>query len=431
MKLYRSIIRVSIMIALTAWTVPAAAQQVPTVTLDEAIELALQVQPTVIQARGNMRVAQAARREAMGSWLPTLSGNSSFSRNSSNRFNQATQTFLSAPASNSYSAGLTASLQLFDGFRRSAASRSAGADAVSADADLVAARFDVVLQTKQAFFNAVAGEELVHVAQTRIQRAEEQLKISKEKLAVGSATRSDTLRGTVELANARLQLLNAETQLSNAHASLSRLIGYDGQVRTVSDSALFVLAPLDTIYIREEVLQGSPSVLAADAAARAAGAQVAVSRAQYFPTVNASYSPSWSGSDLGQLRSSWSLRLTMNWALFNGFSRESNMARAAASRDAAAARVEDARRMAMARLTQDLAALTSAQVRIGIAETSLAAADEDLRVQRERYRLGAATLFEVLTTQQSLDQAAVDRVQARLDFLIARAQLEALLGREL
>lgn len=410
----------------------AAAQQTPaTVTLEEAIELALRVQPSVVQARGDVRSAQAARREAIGSWLPSLSGNSSFSRNSSNRFNPQTQTFVSAPASNSYSAGLTASLQLFDGFRRAAESRAAGADAASADAALVSARFDVVLQTKQAFYNAVAAEDLVRVAETRIQRAEEQLKIAKDKLAAGSATRSDTLSSTVELGNARLQLLNAETQLANATASLARLIGYDGLVRTVTDSSLFEMAVLDTAGLRSELLQNSPSILTAEAAASAAGAQVAVSRAQYFPTVNASYSPSWSGNGLDSLRSSWSFRVNLSWSLFNGFTRENGMARASATRDAAAARVEDARRLAMAQLTQDFAALTSARARIGIAAASLAAAEEDLRVQRERYRLGAATLVEVLATQESLDQAAVDRVQARFDFLVARAQLEALLGREL
>ncbi len=62
---------------------------------------------------------------------------------------------------------------------------------------------------------------------------------------------------------------------------------------------------------------------------------------------------------------------------------------------------------------------------------SRAAAEEDLRVQQERYRLGAATIVEVLTSQVSLDQAGVDMVQARLDYLVARAQLEALVGREL
>ena len=64
-------------------------------------------------------------------------------------------------------------------------------------------------------------------------------------------------------------------------------------------------------------------------------------------------------------------------------------------------------------------------------QTSLAAATEDIRVQQERYRLGAATIVEVLTSQEALNQAEVDVVIARFDFLRARAQLEAVLGRSL
>ncbi|HEX9728410.1 MAG TPA: TolC family protein [Gemmatimonadales bacterium] len=417
-----------------------AAQQVATVTLDEAIGLALRVQPAVVQAVGNVRIAQAGKREALGNWLPDLSGSGSISRNSNNRWNDATQSFVSsAVTGNSYSGGLTASIQLFDGFRRSAQGRAAGANLVSADADLVSAQFNVVLQTKQAFFNAVAAEQLVSVSETRIERADGQLRISRDKLAAGSATRSDTLRSTVELANARLQLLNAQTQLANAHASLARLIGFDGQLEVVADSAMFTISPLDTAGLRGEVLQMAPSITAAQAAVGAADAQVGVTRAQYFPSVSASYSPSWSrsprldgsGNAISPWSGSWSLRLSANWSIFNGFARESGVARSAAARDVAYARVDDERRLASAQLTQALAGLESAEARIGIARASLAAGEEDLRVQQERYRLGAATIVEVLTSQVSLDQAAVDLVQARLDYLVARAQLEALLGREL
>ena len=82
-------------------------------------------------------------------------------------------------------------------------------------------------------------------------------------------------------------------------------------------------------------------------------------------------------------------------------------------------------------MTQYLTALTSARKRIDIARASEAASDEDLRVQRERYRLGAATIVEVLDSQINLDQAEVDIVQARFDYLVAKAQIEALIGREL
>lgn len=422
-------------VLLVAGAAPAAAQDttgVPTVTLDQAVTLALQVQPAVVTARGDLVAASAARREAVGNWLPSLSGNGSFTRSfSANRVNNVTGEVATVPASNFYNAGLSANLLVFDGFQRPAQNRAAGANVDNADAQLVNQRFQVVLLTKQAFFNSIAAQELVGVAQRRIARADEQLKIARDKLAAGSATRSDTLQSTVERANAQLQLVTAQADLATSTASLARLIGFDGPVRPVSDSALFQMGTLDTARLRLEVVDEAPSVRAAQASARAADAQVQVSRAQYFPTLSAGYSNSWAGTQLDQLLNSSSFRLSLSWPLFNGFSRETSVARASASADAARARAADARRQAQAQFTQFMASLQAAQARMVIARASLAAADEDLRVQRERYRLGAATIVEVLTSQVSVDQAATDLVTARLDFLVAKAQLEALLGREL
>ncbi|MGD2134721.1 MAG: TolC family protein [Gemmatimonadales bacterium] len=414
---------------LAVLTAPIAAQTV-TVTLDEAVDLALQVNPAIVQARGQVNTAGAAKREVIGSWLPSLNTSSSWSRNSSSRWDERTQTTITG-ASSSMSAGINSSLTLFDGFRRFAEARSAAADVESADAALVNQEFQIALQTKQAFFNALAADELVRLSELRIERARNQLRISSDKLAAGSATRSDTLRSRVELANAELQLLQAQTQRATAEANLARLIGVDGTVRAVADSSLFAPVRLDTAVLRREAQANAPSVIQADAALRAAEAGYAVSRSQYFPTLNSSFSSSYSGQTLSQLNSSWSIRLSLSWPLFNGFSRETAVARSAASRDAAAAQSQDARLEVNAQLTQYLASLASAEARIEIAEVSYLAAEEDLRVQQERYRLGAATIVEVLTSQVSLDQAAVDIVQARLDYLVAKAQAEALVGREL
>jgi len=136
-------------------------------------------------------------------------------------------------------------------------------------------------------------------------------------------------------------------------------------------------------------------------------------------------------SPLNDLNPSWSARLSFSYPLFNGFSRELQMTRSAVTREATYAEAEDARRQVTAQLTQYLAALVSARTRLEIAEANRAASEEDVRVQRERYRLGAATIVDVLASQVNLDQAEVDIVQARFDFLVAKAQIEALVGREL
>ena len=432
----------SVLLAALMAAAPLAGQT-RSVTLDEAIALALASQPAIVQARGDLDVAFASRRQAFGSYLPTLSFNSSMSQNSSNRWNAATQQFISQPQSVSYSTGLSASLLLFDGFSRMADTRAARATVSSADAQLTNQRFQVILQTKQAFFGALAAEDLVKVAETQVERATQQLKISKDKLAAGSAIRSDTLRSTVELGNARLQLLNAQANLATVGANLARLIGTEGSAQATGTPLLPDLARLEEAGLRQEAVNRSPSVVAAEAQERAAGAQVGISRAQYLPTVSASFSPSWAGArdsaslavtsvaNWPQLGSSWSLRFNLSWPLFNGFSRETALSRSLAGRDAAEARAADARRQANASFTQQWAAFQAAAQQVVIAEASRAAADEDLRVQQERYRLGVATIVDVLTSQVSLGQAEVSLVQARLNMLLAEAQLEALLGREL
>jgi outer membrane protein TolC len=410
--------------------VPTARAQNQTVTLSEAINRALDVLPSMVQARGAIENANATKLQTWGSWLPTVSSSAGSSVNSSTRFDDRTQTMITG-SSSSYSASLSANMTLFDGFARLADHRIADAEIVGAGASYVNTRFQTVLQVKQAFFNALAAEELVGISDTRIQRAVEQLNISIEKLNAGTATRSDTLRSHVEVANAQLQRLQAETQLSSAEADLARLVGLDGAVSAESDDALLEIADVDTTALRAEVLGQSPQIQQTDAAELSAAAQYSATTAQYLPRASASASKSWSASDWLDLSPSWSARLSFSWTLFNGFSRELTRTRSRIALESARAQAEDIRRQVNADLTVFLASLISARTRLEIAEASRAASEEDLRVQRERYRLGAATIVDVLASQVNLDQAEVDIVQARFDYLVAKAQIEALVGREI
>jgi len=121
----------------------------------------------------------------------------------------------------------------------------------------------------------------------------------------------------------------------------------------------------------------------------------------------------------------------LRWTLFNGFDRELAVTERSASLDLADASAADAERQVDAELTAQLAALDAARAKIDITQTSVAAATEDLRVLQERYRLGVATIVDVLTSQEALNQAEVDVVVARFDYLRAKARLEALIGRTL
>ena len=405
--------------------------QAQSVTLDEAISMALQAQPAMVQARGQVTNAAAAKRQAVGNWLPSLSAGSGMSSNSTNRFDQETQRTV-VGSSTAYSANISTSLVLFDGLTRLYDGKAASADATAADASLVNQRFQTILQVKQTYFSALAAEELVRVSDRQMERATEQLDVSRQKLAAGTATRSDTLRSSVEVANARLQKLNAETQLAIAGANLARLIGIDGVVGTVFEDRLLEVAVIDTAAVRQEALAQSPAIYQAEAQANAAQAQFNAAFGQYLPRVSASYSRTWAGSEfITQWNPAWSFRISASWPLFNGFTRELNRTRSAVARDNQRAVAQDTRRQVNAQITQYLASLEAAEIRLEIALANRIANDEDLRVQQERYRLGAATILDVLVSQVGLDQSEVDIVQARLDYLVAKAEIEAVIGREL
>ena len=420
-------------LVLATLPVPAAAQQVD-MTLTEAVRRALEVQPAIIRARGDQRNARASKRAAVGAFLPSVSVGGSSNNSSANRYNSSTGQIVTASSNTSYSGSLAVNLDLFQGFRR-LGNRSAAAAALdAADAGLINERYQVTATTAELFYTALAGEDLVRVAEAQVERAKQSRQISVNRFSVGAAIRSDTLSATVDLGTAQLTMLQAQGNLATAQANLGRQVGEARPVRAVRDS---VLAPLpDTTGLRAQVLNSSPQIQQADAQARVARAQVRVAHAEYWPTLSASYSNGYTGLDAPwsgtqNYINNWSLRFSMSWTLFNGFSREANQVSASVQRDIAEAQAVDLRLQLNALFTQEAAALLTASAQIGVADANVDAGAEALRVTQDRYRLGAGTLLELLTAEATLTQAQVNQVQARFDYLTARAQLEALVGHPL
>src|SRR5207247_3959931 len=78
-----------------------------------------------------------------------------------------------------------------------------------------------------------------------------------------------------------------------------------------------------------------------------------------------------------------------------------------------------------------ICSLRVAEQDITLTRDAVRLAGEDLRVIQARYRAGIATILDVLTSQTALIQAELDLVSARFTYQVARASLEALLGRDL
>ena len=157
----------------------------------------------------------------------------------------------------------------------------------------------------------------------------------------------------------------------------------------------------------------------------------------YLPSLSASWTHSGNGTvgpgewGANSLDYTGALRLSLNFTLFDQFRRESQVVQAGANVRVAEAELRDARLAARQQLTDGLGGYRTAAQRAASLAASVEAAVEDLRVQSERYAVGGSTLLDVLASQAQLDRARRDLIRARYDQRVAKAQLEALIGRDL
>lgn len=411
------------------------AQEAPRpITLDEAVRLAQRNAPLAVQARGQLRTSDATVRSAFASFLPSVD------LMASRRYTGGAQTFQQGDLIGSTSTWRSSgearlNLQLFDGGSRLFQLRQARADQDAAEANEVNQRFSIALDVKQAFYDGLAARESEAAARTQLEQAQAQMRTATARMAAGAATKSDSLRTAIQIGNAQLALITAQNALRTAEATLTRLVATPFPVTPVEDTLDPQPLALDSITLEQWALDG-PEIRQAAAQWQAARASQKAARSSYFPSISLGYVRNSNGFDL---QYGWGDRFTYttnfsfsaSYPLFNRLNREEQRVRADVQEANSEAALRDARFAAREQLSQFLGALRTAEARIAIQRASVAAAEEDVRVQQQRYAVGASRLLDLLTSQTELNNARAALIQARYDYRIAKAQLEALVGRSL
>ena len=423
------ILRTGLVLALILSAGPVMGQEVAReVGLEQALELARQYSPTLEQSASALEIAQYGQLSAVGGFLPSLNLGYSYNNSSSGRLDPTGQSITTT----NYSAQLTGGIDLFRGLRRFSDLRGAKLGVEASSARYREAQYLTAEAVKVSYYNAVARRELMRVEGDRVQRQEDQLSFVEQQLELGRATRSDVLRSQVDLNNARMALLNAENA---ARASTYTLAEAVGVTEPLTPEAEADLSGTDALLSDNEVLAmalaGAPSLVSARADAAASAASVASARSAYLPTMRLSGGWAWSNSDFPPQNRSWSVSLSGNLPIFDGFSRENTLYQAQARRDQALAGERAAELGLRKDIDAALGTIAAAQASIGLAEQTVELSDEDLRVSQERYRLGLATILDLQFAQITLRQAEVDLIQRQFDYQIGLARLEALLGTDL
>ncbi len=258
-------------------------------SLEEAIGIALRHSPLHQAELNNAEVADWNIKAAYGALIPTASASSGFSWQGSGERQVGSVTLTELGFGNqpsyyfsSYNLGLSYTL---DG-RVLLALPQAKADRDAQIAQGDASGAAVVFQVTQAYLEVLRQEEALAVARQELARAEGNLRLAQGQLEVGSGTPLDTRQAEVAVGRARVQLLVSENAVRTGKFRLAQQMGLDPQ----DGFALSTDFDLEEPRWRETelvslALERNPSLKSLRASQKAQEYSVKMARSAYLPSL--------------------------------------------------------------------------------------------------------------------------------------------------
>lgn len=418
------------------------------VTLEECIRVAEVGSVTLGRIEEDVLTAETGVRAAWMQWLPTLSANTQWQRQERTDLDTQigvdpitdepvigdltiTQTFESQ--------GLSSSWTVFSGFDRFAERNEANATLGAAAATLDYQRHVLREQVTNAFYDYVRAQRRVVVAIEAEQLALRELERGQTYFELGISTKSDVLQAKVRHQQTKLDVVRERNGERNAFVTLSHAMNIPGarsfEVEAALPEAASVLLPeLDPLLdsARERRLDLTASEFQLDASASG----VTRARSGYYPALEVfggwSRSLSETPFRFGAQENttlSWGLRGT--WNIFDGWRTQQRVRTAVAGKR----RSEYDLRQKQLDIEREVVTLwnnlVEATESYEVSVVSVEQSEEDLRLAEERFRVGAGTALDLITAQVNLATARRDLVDAQINAIKYRAQLERATGGEL
>ncbi|MBW7887950.1 MAG: TolC family protein [Bacteroidetes bacterium] len=424
----------------TAFTISALAQE--NLTLQQAIQTALNKNIDVIRAGNTMQAQQANLTSAYGNLLPSVNASAGWSRRGSS-FDPTPLIPSGTSASGSTSVGISANVTLFDGLRNTANLSRAGNLASSSEYDFQKQKQTIVLAVQQAYLTVLRNHQLLKVAQDNLKQSQEQLARITESNKVGAVAKADLYRQQVQTANDELSVISAQSNYDNSQYDLLYLLALDvDKTYTFEDQdVLAQVENADSTYKNEiddyqemvkQALEIRPDYLSSKLAVDAAASSVSMARSGYFPSLslNGGYGIGGTNfSDISDVKS-WNVGISLSLPLFSGFQTKTSVQTSTLDYEYAQQNLQQAKRKVEKDIRTALLNLETAKKRLDVSAKNVISADEDRRIAEERYNLGSNTLLDLLVARANYTQAISNKVNSSYDFLYAKQQFRVAIGKD-
>lgn len=464
----------------------------PILTLDEAVSIALQNNPTHLQTVSQRSSAGLQLRSAYGSLLPTLSSSfsTSYRAGGSTQFAGISLGAASDVVGSSYSLGLNASYSVGSIMGLRAARGQLNAAESDVQASAATTRAQIVTQ----YLTVLQAQARAALQDTLVANAQAQLELNQARQAVGAITTLEVKRSQVALGQAQVNRLRERNTAEIEELRLFQQMG----VSEPEGTRLVTQFPLtEPTFQLQELLDmahdANPALKAAEEREVASNSSLAVARSRWLPSV--SFNTSWGGytnsktniepdilaaqastaashasclttdsirvgAGLPSISSQcdgivftpereaairaandrypfsfqknpWGYSISFSLPIFNGFQREQQIQQAELDRSNARYRLRGQELQITTDVTSAYRNLVTAYQTAQLQTQNEQTAREALQLAEERYRVGSNTFVDVSQARADFENAATQSINAIYDYHKAFAELERSVGRPL
>ncbi|MBQ3026798.1 MAG: TolC family protein, partial [Alistipes sp.] len=411
-----------------------------TLTLEQALQIALSESPTIKVAEQEIEIKRYAKQETYSSLYPRFDATAQYQRvlakqTMSMDFGGQTQT-IKVGSDNSFNGGVTGSMpvinaQLWESLKVSVA------DVMLAIEKARSSQIDMIEQVSQAYFSVLLAKESLVVYQRVYDNAVENNKNIKKRYDVGSVSEFDYISSNVSVQNAIPNVIEAQNSVVLTLWQLKALLGIDLKKNIdVAGSLADYEAQMNYAHTLDQLdLSNNSTLKQLDIQQGMLESAVKITKLANVPTlsINAAYLYTALGNDGKFFQAkAWNpysyAGVQLNIPIFAGNQRRAATRQAKLNLSNLQLQRENAERQLQVAVVNSLNNMQTNVKKFSAAAATVGQAKRGYEIAVKRYEVGRGTLVDVDNSQLQLTQSELGRNSAIYNFLIAKISLDKILG---
>ncbi|MCS3002103.1 TolC family protein [Bacteroides thetaiotaomicron] len=415
-------------------------QNTLTLTLDKALEIALDENPTIKVAAEEIALKKVASKEAWQSLLPEASLNGSLDHTikaAEMKLNDMSFK-MGQDGTNTANAGLSMNLPLFAPAVYRAMSMTK-TDIELAVEKSRASELDLINQVTKAYYQLMLAQDSYEVLQGSYKLAEDNFNVVNAKYQQGAVSEFDKISAEVQMRSIKPNVISAANAVTLAKLQLKVLMGITADVDIKTDDNLTNYeSMLFANQLKEEdmSLENNTTMKQFELNMKLLEKNVKSLKTNFMPTLSMSFSYQYQSlynPNINFFDYTWSNSSSLMFNLSIPLYRASNFTKVKSARIQMRQldwnRIDTERKLNM-QVVSYRNNMTASSEQVVSNKENVMQAEKAVQIAGKRYEVGKGTVLELNSSQVSLTQAQLTYNQSIYDYLVAKADLDQVLGKQ-